>query len=262
MNTSLVIDAHVHLYPNFNLETAFTSAINNLQRLGGNSASVYALLLTERSDCSQFEELAQKQNIGPFKIINETGLLRLQSANRPDLLLFPGRQIVSSEALEVCSLTSTFSAPDRKFTCVELIQQIQAAGGVAALNWAPGKWLFKRSRVVRHVIDTIDPRTALIGDTSMRPVFWPLPNLMAYARRIGWRFVAGSDPLPFSGEEHLLATYACTLTSDWDESKPLASIRTGLLNPAVAITSVGKRSGAFQFLGRQVRIMREKSSRS
>jgi hypothetical protein len=261
MNTSLVIDSHVHLYPNFNLETAFTSGLNNLRRWGGKAPSVYALLLTERSDCNLFDQLAQKQNIGPFKIVTGAGFLRLQSMNQPELLLLPGRQIVSSEALEVCSLANTFFAPDRIYTCLELIKQIQAAGGVPALNWAPGKWLFKRSQVVRHLIDTVDPHSALIGDTSMRPVFWPTPTLMAYARKLGWRFVAGSDPLPFSGEENLLGRYACKLETEWDNAKPAESIRSSLLNPAAAITAIGRRSATFEFFGRQIRIMKEKGTR-
>jgi hypothetical protein len=112
------------------------------------------------------------------------------------------------------------------------------------------------------VIDTIDPRTALIGDTSMRPVFWPTPKLMTYARKIGWRIVAGSDPLPFSGEEDFVGRYACKLEADWDNAKPVQTIRTSLLNPAIAIELVGRRSATFEFFSRQIRIMKEKNSRS
>lgn len=261
MNTALVIDAHVHLYPNFDLEKAFADGLQNLQTFSKDEKSVFILLLTERSDCHMFNELAQKNNIGSFHIKADPQYLRLQANNKPELLLLPGRQIVSTEALEVCSLASSFSAPDRKYSCLELIKQIQAAGGVPALNWAPGKWLFKRSQVVRQVIDTIDPASALIGDTSMRPVFWPTPTLMAYARKLGWRFVAGSDPLPFSGEEALLGRYACRLTADWDNAKPAETIRQSLLNPGLAINTVGRRSATFEFFGRQQRIMKEKGTR-
>ena len=130
--------------------------------------------------------------------------------------------------------------------------------GVPALNWAPGKWFASRGQVVRSVLQEFGQEKLLISDTTMRPTVWPTPKIMASAMKRGFKIIAGSDPLPFAGEEKYLASYASMMSGDLNADRPADAIRKLLLDRSTPVFRCGKRSGLFTFMKRQVRIMREK----
>jgi hypothetical protein len=57
-------------------------------------------------------------------------------------------------------------------------------------------------------MDTFGPAVVALADTTLRPLGWPEPALFQRARREGFRILAGSDPLPFAGEESRIGRYA------------------------------------------------------
>ncbi len=260
--TTFVIDAHVHLYPGFSLDKVVYRAWCNFSSLHTNPTSVKFLLLTERSDCTAFAQIKKQKSIAGFTVQDiAPEAIRLHDSKQRVLYIMAGRQIVTAESLEVCCLVSTFNLPDRQFSTVETIRRVNQAGGVAALNWAPGKWLFKRGKLVARLLDEFTPEQLLIGDTSMRPDFWTTPRLMKQAMRKSFRIVAGSDPLPFKGEEENIGRYVCSLEAPWQEDRPVESLRMALIDPKNAIRRLGRRSATLEFIGRQVRIMQEKKNR-
>ena len=261
MDKKIVIDGHVHLYPDFNLELCFDTAFKNLNRIAKDHIPV--CLLTERFDCHAFEEIQSQENIGKYNIVQTDEGSSVKIIDTLDeqkyFYLMAGRQIVVKENLEICALASTMNLEDRKYNINDTIQAVCDNRGIPALNWAPGKWMFARKKVVQNVINTVKPDSLLISDTTMRPSVWPTPILMREAMKKGFKVIAGTDPLPFDGEEKLVGSYAATLNGPFDENKPAASIKALLKDPAVQLTRVGRRSCPGQFAKRQYKIMSLKS---
>ncbi len=265
---TLLLDGHVHLYPNYNLKTAFQLGIQNLRnhlkqaavKTAGNPLTVW--LLTERWDCNLFKQLAEtskKAAIGGYEIMAtpEKEAILARSGKHEHLIL-AGRQLVSRDGLEVLALATSVTIKDRAFTTAELIQKVNAAKGVAILNWAPGKWFFKRGKIVQEIFEKFTPNEVLIGDNPLRHQFWPKPKLMQAAIAAGFKLIAGSDPLPFLKEEKYIGSYGFQVKSDFDAKHPVTSIRNLLLQPAVAAHLVGRRNNLFTFAYRETRIMLKK----
>jgi hypothetical protein len=255
----LCLDTHVHLYDCYDLERAFEAAFKNLQELvAQESNAVIGICLVERSGQRFFEDLRLgERNIGTDFSVQEA--LRgskyskeevvstlLVKRGSDSLYVFPGRQIVTSEKIEVLGLFLSDEIPDG-LSAVQTLESITSKGGVPVLCWAPGKWLFRRGAVVRSLIQESAPESLLVGDTSMRPRYFPDPLLHTFAEYLGIKRIFGSDPLPFSGEENLLGSYATIFDSQFYESSPAMSFRN-------ALTSVeGKPAGCRSSLSNVMR---------
>ena len=179
----------------------------------------------------------------------EAGVLTMTDATGRDLDLVAGRQIVTQERVEILALALVDDVADEQ-SADDTLEQIQAAGGVPVLSWAPGKWLGPRGRIIARLLKQHEPGQLLLGDTSLRPAIMPEPWLMQRARQRGFGVVHGSDPLPFAGEERMMATYGSRLNGDWDEARPLASLRALLRTPALASKAAGQRCGLFDLVRR------------
>ncbi|MBN1482917.1 hypothetical protein EH223_13365 [candidate division KSB1 bacterium] len=265
----LIIDAHVHIYPNFDLDRAIRKSVKNFihcQHNGGKREDAIKIwMLTERSDCFFFQR-APDLELPDFSFEQadeEDALVVLDNAtNEPLLYIVAGRQIISSDNLEVCALATTFYQQDKTLNTLETIRAVRSAGGLAAINWAPGKWFGARGKIVQKMFDAFDPAELFISDTTMRPTCWRTPIKMAAAQRRGFRLVTGSDPLPFAGEEDLIASYTFVTEGDFHQHKPVSSLRSILCAPQRTFAICGRRSGPLAFAKRQFKIMTEKKRSS
>jgi hypothetical protein len=263
MQETLLIDGHVHIYPNFDFPTLISNTLKNAiiaQRTSANrDDAIKVWLLTERHDTTAFDMLAQQPVIEGYTIHktkeNESLLIKNAGTKEPILYIIAGRQIITKNNLEICCLCSRFYKEDRLLSEFDLVQEITKSGGIPTLNWAPGKWFGQRGKLVRTLMENLQSNQMLISDTSMRPTFWATPKLMIAAEKKGFKAIAGSDPLPFDGEEKMIATYASIVTGEFDYDKPAASIKKLFLNPETKLTRCGKRSKPIQWLGRQTKIM-------
>jgi hypothetical protein len=255
----LIADTHVHIYPCYLLDSVFQHGIHNLTELGKSASRdpgeerIHLLCLTERHDCHYFRKLSAPDFVGhahPFRVLQVSeNALELESQEGERGFLVAGRQIVTAERLEVLALTVDIELPDGK-PVVEVLRAVREAGGLPVLSWAPGKWWFDRGRVVRRLLEEGKPEDFLLGDTTLRPVIYPEPLLMRFARKKGFRILAGSDPLPFAGQEKLAGTYGVSFEGDFDPAHPVKSIRKILANPAQIFQRVGWRGGPFEVAGR------------
>jgi len=262
MQETLIIDGHVHLYENFDFSFAFRTSLRNFinsQRTTKNRHdAIKVWMMTERHDCEIFSRLDNK-DIAGYKIDKtkepESRVVRDADTGEPLFYILAGRQIVTKENLEVCALATLYRCGHRELSTADTIQSIYENGGIAALNWAPGKWFGARGKIVQNMLDAHLPSKLFISDTTMRPRFWPVPRLMKFATKRGFKLICGSDPLPFSGEEKLLGSYATLTTGEFDETIPADSVRAICLDPATDLEPCGHRSGLFSFAKRQWKIM-------
>jgi hypothetical protein len=263
MKTMLLIDGHVHIYPQFNLNNAISYGQQNFAKLARKCASksiVRLWLLTERSDCNFFQGLLNSHVEGHYfdRTSDDNAIAVRDSATKETkLYILAGRQLISSENLEICALASSYSIEDKSLSAAELVTAVNEEGGLAAVNWAPGKWFGERGQVVQKLFESFSPDELFISDTTMRPTFWPTPKLMQQAMAKGFRVISGSDPLPFLGEEKLIATYASRMKGDFNADAPATSLKK-ILKSAPVLRPCGRRSGFFTFARRQAKIMLDK----
>lgn len=248
----IVADTHLHLYPQYDFARAVQGCISRLTAL--EPGAVCAGYLVERSDCRVYRALRDGSG-GPSSeeikvdLADDGDCLVLRTFGKPPLYLSPGRQIVTEERLELLCLTCDADIPDG-LPAETAVNRIREVGGVPVLTWAVGKWLFGRAGVVRGLLDQFGPSELLVGDSAMRPVFWPTPHPMRTSRQRGYRILAGTDPLPADGEEHVMGTYATVFESDFAAARAGESLRFALRGEAGSMRTVGARSGAIEFVKR------------
>jgi hypothetical protein len=254
----LIADTHVHFYPCYDPKVALDTLRSNLADI--DDRAVCGAFLAERHDCHFFREFQQRilPHLSPkVQAQCQEDFILLREKGWPDLYIFPGRQVITRERVEILSLTSDTLIPDG-LPAQDVLSEISSAGGLPVISWAPGKWFFGRKKVVKDLLDSNRPGTLLVGDTTLRPVGWLQPVLMRYANNKGFAIVAGSDPLPFTGEEKNMGQYAIRLEKGFDLENPVESIRSLLTQPGLKPILIGKREGVFTTLQRLIKNARSK----
>ena len=275
-----IADTHLHLYPDYDIDTAFNHFIRNTPLVTGQGKDqIRIACLAERHDCDYFDSIRSKQtvlrdfdiveadsakgltkasdqpdsNLTPSNVLPEIVLQSKVSAERFTLL--PGRQVISSENIEVLALACHELIPDG-LPAAEIIRKVNQIGGLPVVAWSPGKWFFSRGKVVKALLSQFSPADFVIGDTSLRPYFWGLPLLMRKAKRLGFHIVAGSDPLPFAGEESWYGAYTSEIEG---QASSATELITGLkcvsntakpCNSSQCLRNAGKRSWPLGLLKR------------
>ena len=257
------LDAHAHVYPFHDVPRLLLAALDRMPRVAPTDLRV--LCLAERADCSFFQSLAQDEIRLPgdrWRIAAwdpDGGVKIRHLPDHRDLWILAGRQIVTSERIEVCSLFSDAPIEDGK-PARDVVRAILAGGGLPALDWAPGKWLFARGALVRALVKEFSPADLVLVDTSLRPMGWPAPGLYRAARRQGRAVLAGSDPLPFAGEEDLAGAYHCTFSIPPldDSARLVAPLKAALAAGNLSIRFGGRRGGPLAVFRRLRRNAQEK----
>jgi len=264
----LVVDSHAHLYPcytlekaleaaSFNLSTLAKEALNKGEQTGSELSPVTrVLVLTERQDCHFYDSLASGQyhthgyRLTLLRANEGKGSVLMVLANHGGpFYILPGRQVITAERLEILAL-GTREAIQNGYPWMKALEEIAGRGAYPVLCWSPGKWLFKRGRVVAEILSTVKPTELSIGDTALRPQGFPKPLLMRKAERAGFAVLAGSDPLPVPGEEECLGSYGTLLDAIVDESRPFSSILKALRGQG---RIVGRRHHLLKAAGRLIR---------
>ncbi len=247
--TMFLADTHLHLYPCYDLDRAFSGLID---RLAVADAQVPRFgCLAERHDCHFYAGLLQGEiKLRDFSVetADSRQLVLCRNHDGSQLTLLPGRQIIAAERIEVLALCTDALFADG-IPAAELLRSIRAQNGVPVLPWSPGKWFFRRGKVVAQLLRIFTPQDLLIGDVSLRPHGWPLPLLMRTAKRLGYQIISGSDPLPFSGEEEQFGRLGCRITCAEQHLHPADALRS-LLGGKADAASTGRRSSPLELLRR------------
>jgi hypothetical protein len=241
----LIADTHLHLYPGYDTQKALRHLVDNLGELSGDAIKIG--FLAERRDCNFFAQIATGADLGGFKVqpTSEPDAVSICLDGKPVFYLIAGRQVVTAERIELLSLASRLNIAEG-LPADETVRSILNAKGIPVLSWAPGKWFFERGSVVRRLITRFKSVEILFGDTSLRPTLWATPWLMHEAGRRGFKILAGSDPLPFAGDEKYMGTYATIMEGEFDAAKPATSVRNLMLSPGFSPLLTGLRCGPIE----------------
>jgi hypothetical protein len=204
----LLVDGHVHLYPNYDVAEFFRAAVENLA--GGAAAlsiepqaCAGALIFTESHSGHAFDALADGAmtlprpwavNAHPDEVSIVVGRESGES-----LLVVAGQQAVTREGLEVLGFGIRDRCPDG-LALEATIEWIRSRGALAVLPWGFGKWSFRRGRLIERLLDDADPAAFAVGDNGGRLASWPAPRLLRQAEARGYAVLPGSDPLPFASQ--------------------------------------------------------------
>ncbi len=251
----IIADTHVHFYPCCLISKAFHALLGNLSALDPSATKV--AFLTERKECCFFSDLRSGRiplpHIFSVEETPEEGALRILEDGKPVLYIFAGRQTATAERLEVLSLTSDTIIEDG-LPARDIIDKVNDEGAIPVIPWAFGKWTGKRHGIVKELIRTHNSDKLLIGDSSMRPSFLPASPLITSARNKGIPVIAGSDPLPFNGDEYYMGRYATLIDGTIDESTPVTSIRKLLRSGNKTISTTGSRCNIVSVITRQCKL--------
>ena len=246
-------DLHVHYYSEYNLESFLENIFTRLSGLINQTEGALGLIaLTETKDCNFYQKVRGGQLPLPlgYKLEVLEGSLVIEH-QAVQLLVIPGRQVNTIERIELLSL-----GVDDKISSgsslAETLAQIESAGGAAVLNWAPGKWLFKRGQIIKDWMNGTSQQY-FICDTSLRPVGYLKPVLTRLAERLGWRVLYGSDPLPDVSEERNVFKYFTEFEFDFDLQNPQESFKKMLRGGSKAL---GQRSSFLELALRMFRYYR------
>jgi ubiquinone/menaquinone biosynthesis C-methylase UbiE len=265
--TITLVDAHVHVHACTDVALMFDCAAGSF---AATAAAVGArhwngvLMLTEMRRDDWFSALASTRRFGDWEVqtpAQEPFALRVLSGAR-ELLIVAGRQVVTSEGIELLALGTRALIPDG----LDLELSLRAAAGneaLAVLPWGVGKWLGKRRRRVAAAL--LGPAAAglpvvLPGDNGGRPWFWPRPREYSAAQRAGRALVSGSDPLPLTGEERRVGSFGFWLEGALSVDAPGSALRERLRNAAPReLTPFGRLQGPLRFLRNQFGVRLHKS---
>jgi len=262
----ILVDAHVHIYDCFDLEIFFESAFTNFQseaaRMGQVDDFTAALLLTETSKDNWFERLesyAGNKTTNEIKTIrdwtfhhtDEDCSLCARGSKNQSLFVIAGRQIVTAEKLEVLAL-----ATDKKFKdgvpIEQVIQSIRDMGAIPVIPYGFGKWIGKRGKVVRNLLQKTEGTKFFLGDNGGRPRFLPRSSHFKQAEKKGIRVLPGSDPLPLPSEEWRPGSFGCIIPERLDELRPSTHLKGILKNSTIKIVSYGGLESPIRFFRNQL----------
>ncbi len=139
------------------------------------------------------------------------------------MVLVAGQQIRLRRGLELLALGCNPGLPDGG-DLDSTAAAIRAAGALPVLPWGFGKWWLRRGRIVAGLLRTARPEELLLADSGARARLLPYPRLLARAAALGFRVLAGSDPLPLAGEITRPGSYGCLIEGPLSLDRPAAAL--------------------------------------
>jgi hypothetical protein len=268
----LLVDAHVHIYDCFNLQTFLEAAYLNFKthadRLNCRKHFSGILFLAETSKDNRFHHLSRyleandmlgdwPTNTWKLYRTSEDESLITRSDDNRELFLIAGRQIVTEEGLEVLALATTAAYRDG-IPIKELLASVQEREDIPVIPWGVGKWIGRRGKIVTALVHAEAGKFFCLGDNSGRPFFWKRPFLFKIAESLNVPILPGSDPLPFRSEQKRGGSFGFSIDAIIDPMKPAESLRVLLSNGKFEIRSFGRLEMPHRFCFNQVRMQLRK----
>lgn len=257
MKSVTVVDAHVHVHPNADVQMLLAAAALNL---GAAAAKIGAttwqgiLMLAEMRGADWFEEVERtRRRFGPWSIesMAPDSLSIHFVAPGMRLTIIAGRQIVTTEGIEVLALATRARIEDGS-SLTATIAAASKRDALVVLPWGAGKWLGRRGRLVNDVIG-VGTSGVFAGDNGGRPLFWPEGSAFRLARSKGHPVLPGTDPLPLPREELRVGSFGFVLEGDLQTDSPGSEIRERVRSARPGeIRSFGQLQGPLHFFRNQM----------
>jgi len=257
-----LVDAHTHLHACFDLQNGLDSATQHFDHarsqlyLPPETAAV--LLLARARNEPSFEALSarlERTEDRRWHVVSPVGsesVRLVRVSDEATLYLIQGFQIRTRSGLEVLALASTESVADGE-ELVHTVRAVQSQGAITVIPWGVGKWLGRRGRRVRQILDVARRVPIFVGDNSGRPQWMAEPQLFSTARSLGIYVLPGSDPLPVAGQELTIGRYGLLLEG-FEPSEPLGSVRDALLTLQAQPVVFGNRESWLRSVVLQTRM--------
>ena len=260
-----VVDAHVHIHPCYQPDELLNNAYTNLSAARNAEARYEScalfLLMTETASDDYFGALHDLAHGGsqaaslPLRQwitmpTKEEGSVLAASGGR-QLFLVGGRQVACREGLEVLVLGTTRRLPDG-LSIREVLSETASWGVPRVIPWGPGKWFFRRGRLLNELVTEFRSPTLFLGDEGGRPVFWGYPQHFGWAARLGVRDLPGTDPLPFPHDVTKVGRMGFRVRIDLDPSRPAASLLGALSQPSTTLDRFAVLESPLRFVRNQI----------
>jgi len=262
-DTTILVDAHVHIYDCFEIHRLLDAAYHNFKSAATAQASdgkfLGVLMLTESFGYDCFSELREMisgsaQQPGPWQfasLAEDESALLARRTNGERLIIISGRQIVTAERIEVLAVATGLFIHD-SLPLLEVLANINSNGGLAILPWGVGKWFGRRGDLIKKILHQFDAQNIFLGDIAGRPSFWPRPTIFRLADSKGIRILSGSDPLPLATEEARPGSYGFWIKDTLSLGQPSQDLKQLLLNRDVAIHPYGRGENISRFIRNQL----------
>ncbi|HMO19278.1 MAG TPA: hypothetical protein PKA63_14525 [Oligoflexia bacterium] len=252
------LDAHAHFYPDYSYSLYFDSLFKNIEKLKEHTKDeedvlqAAGIILTERNDCSFYRTMLDSNSFptelkGKYYMKGDV-IYSLTNPTLTPVRFYPGRQVSTIERIEVLALLREEPLPEN-IKLETLISLISESGGIPVINWAPGKWMGERGRIVKETLLN-NQQNLLLGITTLLPLNFPFPPLLFLGKKLGINCIGGSDPLPFSGEEKLVGTFGMAFPA-LDTAPELHALKHLLLRSPYSF--IGRRNNFAEVLYRLIR---------
>lgn len=225
IDRQLFIDGHVHLYRPEDVEETLSMASRNFINCAnaeGVAAHYGLLLLADPPALPGFEWITQRlsheaASCETWEIVarSDRHVLHTRKANSLPIAIIAGRQITSSEGLEILIFPRT-AAGDENSPIQKLVERAISENGLVILPWGVGKWFGRRGQLIDQILGDREHARVLVGDNGGRPRFWKRVRILDKARARGVFDIAGTDPLP--GEWDRVGTFGIHVAAPVDHS--------------------------------------------
>ena len=263
-----LLDAHVHLHDGFSVPSFLNSAAKNFNlaadrlstRLSTSKPIVRVLAICALGDECPLARFREESHGWSVTSPDEHSLVLTSNESNGTLVLVAGRQVVTSEKLEVLSLFSSQPISQRK-TLLETVKEVVAAEGVPVLPWGFGKWAFGRGQKLRSFLRSLDsdtPCNVLLGDNGCRWERWR-SEVFAEAERSGIRVIAGSDPLPVASHVRRAGSFGSVLKNELDFENPVKWLRDELRQTDASPPTFGSCRSLLSLVSDQICVRLKKS---
>jgi hypothetical protein len=255
-----LVDGHVHLHPCFDEARFFAAAASNFaaegHALGLSSPPCGILMLTESSGSNRFVDLgrsASNQQAASYQLgtTAEDQSLFVTVHGRSPMMIVAGRQVVTSEDLEVLALGCVEELPDGG-PLETTLGLVRDAGAIPVVPWGFGKWHSSRRTALLEVLHRQPSGGVFLGDNGGRARWLPKPGVFQTGAEMGLRNLPGSDPLPFSREETRAGSYGFVFDRPLDPREPAADLLRHLAQSEEQYQTFGTGLGAHTFVLNQI----------
>jgi hypothetical protein len=186
-------------------------------------------------------------------ISNDPAAVTATTGDGNTIIVVAGRQIVSSEGLEVLALGTDQAIPDGA-PLAELVQTINALKAIPVIPWGVGKWLGRRGQVVKSYLESCSGDAVFLGDILGRPPFWPRSSVFRIAAARGIGVLPGTDPLPLESETLRAGSCGFYINCDLASGPPSVVLTESLRRDPPVILPFTHRESSWRFFRNQARL--------